>query len=163
MFFLLTSHARSWFRQPRRGRFVHSLAALRLRYFHGDNRLDFSDRHGKVFAFPGKGQAFLLFVVVDANQIAQMNLFGRQQVRQWVDDVALNRALQVTRTVPLISSLLQQEVASRTRHAELELSPRRFQYPLLNLAQFDFEHFFKLRSLQRMKHYHFVQPVHELR
>src|SRR5579871_86368 len=102
----LAGHSRRWFRQSSRRGLVHALAAACLRCLHRNDRFYSPQRHRKILAFAGERQALLLFVVVNANQVAEMHLFGSQQIRERIDDVAFDRALQMPRTVPLIGSFL---------------------------------------------------------
>ncbi len=78
-----------------------------------------------------------------------MDLFGRQEIGQRVNDVPFDRTLQVTRSVALVCSFRQQKFPRCTRHSEQELPTRCFEHALLHLAQFDFQYFFQLVSLQR--------------
>src|SRR5215467_10224347 len=124
---LLASHARSGLRNTRGGRLIHGLAAFGMYHFHGNHRLDSAYGHGEIFSFPSEGQAFLLFVEVDANQIAQMDLFGGEQIGPWIDNVPFDGTLQVARAIPLVRPLLQKKITRRTRHTKQELSTRGFQ------------------------------------
>ena len=92
-----------------------------------------------------------------------MNLLGCQQVRQWIHHVAFDGALEVPCAVALVRAFLQEELAAGVGHAEQELTLGGFQNALLHLAQLDFEHPLKLLTSQRMKHHHFIEPVHEFR
>ena len=63
-----------------------------------------------------------------------MHLLGGQQIRQRIDHVAFDGALQVACAITLVRAFLKQEVPASRRHAEEELPLGRFQNPLLHLA-----------------------------
>ena len=63
--------------------------------------------HGEVFALARKGQASFFFVEIDADQIADVNLFCGQKIGEGINDVALDGAFQVTRSVALVRALRQ--------------------------------------------------------
>src|SRR6267154_1524862 len=159
----LANHARRRFRRKRHARRVRSLAALRRSGARSNNWFCLARWDRQVFTFADKGQAVLLLIPVDANQVTQVDLLGGQQVCQWINHVALDGALEVPRTVALVCAFLQEEVPARIRHAEQELPLGSRQNSLLNLAQLDFEHPLKLLAPQRMKHHHFVEAIHEFR
>src|SRR5581483_274178 len=160
----LSRHARRRFRsEARRGRLYWSSAARLRRHTGRAHRLRPARRHSQVFSLSRECQASQLLVPINADQVAEVDLFGRQQVRQRVHYVPLKRPLQVPRPVPLVRPFLQQEIPCRRRHPKQKLPPRRLQYPLLHLPQLDLQYLFQLRPLQRMEHHHLVQPVHELR
>jgi hypothetical protein len=50
-------------------------------------------RHGQVFAFTDECQLVLFTVPIDANQVAKVDLFGSQQIRQRIYDVPFDGPL----------------------------------------------------------------------
>jgi hypothetical protein len=79
------------------------------------------------FSLAHKRELIVLAIPINAHQVAQMHLFGSQQVRQRINDVPLDRALQVPRPIALVSPFLQQEIPARTSHAKQELPLGRLQ------------------------------------
>src|SRR5882762_3728179 len=142
--FALASQARRRFRRKRHAWCIHSLAALCGSGSRGSNRLRLARRDRQVFTFADEGQAVLLLVPINANQVTEVNLLGRQQVRQRIDNVAFDGTFQVSCSIALVRSFLQQEVAAAVCHAKQELSLGGFQHTLLYLAQLDFENLLKL-------------------
>src|SRR5271165_2750768 len=86
-----------------------------------------------------------------------------QQIRQRIDNVTLNRALEVACAVALVGAFLQQEVAALARNTEEELALSRFQHALLDLAKLDFQNLFQLLATQWMKDHHLIKAVHKFR
>src|SRR5882757_5649740 len=117
--------------------------------------------HQSAFALADECQPHVFTVPIDANEIAQVDLFGGQQIRQRINHVALNGALQVPGAVTLIRAFFQQEVAPRGGHAKQELTLGGLQNALLHLPQLNVQHFFQLFTSQRMENDRFIQPVHE--
>ena len=68
-----------------------------------------------------------------------MNLLGGEQVRHWIDHMALDGSFQVARPIPLIRAFLQKKIAAWLGHAEEKLPFGRFQYAVLHLGQFNLE------------------------
>src|SRR6267154_1626736 len=159
----LANHARRRFRRKRHARRVRSLAALRGGGARSNSWFYLARWDRQVFTFADEGQAVLLLIPVDADQVTQVDLFGCQEVCQWINHVALDGAFEVPRTVALVCAFLQEEVPARIRHAEQELPLGSLENSLLYLAQLDFEYPLKLFAPQRMKHHHFVKAVHEFR
>src|ERR1700682_2281268 len=159
--FDLASHARHGLRRKCHGGRLHRSAALCGNGARGRDRFHLARWDRQVFTLADEGQAVLLLVPIDANEVAKAKLAGSRQVRQWIHDMAFDRALEVPRAVALVRAFLQKEVAAGIGHAEQELTLGGFQDALLHLAQLDFEDFLKLLAPQRMKHHHFVEPVHE--
>ncbi len=75
--------------------------------------------------------------------------------------MALDRALQVPCAIALVRAFLQEELFTRAGHAEQELAFGCFQHPLLDLSQFDIQHFLELFFPKWMKNHHFVETIHE--
>src|SRR5690349_12059047 len=100
---------------------------------------------------------------IDEQHIALVYLPCGEQPGEGADHIALDGALQVAGSIPVVGSLLQEELPTFTRDSKQEGARRRVQHALLYLPEFDLKHFVKLRALQRMKHDDFVQSVHELR
>src|SRR5713101_981426 len=61
--------------------------------------------HQGTLTLTHKRKLRMFLVPVDANQIPQVHLLRCQQVGQRIDNMALNRSLQVPRAVPLIRAL----------------------------------------------------------
>src|SRR5580704_13137426 len=55
---------------------------------------------------------------VDRDHIARAHLVGREQLREWVNHVPLDRALEMTRAVFQVRPFFQQEFPRRLRHSE---------------------------------------------
>src|SRR5712691_6299877 len=100
---------------------------------------------------------------IDEQYVALMQLPCGQQSGECADDIALDGALQVAGSIPMVGSLLQEELSAFARDSKQEGPCCRVQHALLYLPEFDLQHFVKLRVLQRMKHDHLVQAIHELR
>ena len=105
----------------------------------------------------------VFLVPIDADQVAELHLLGRQQVRQRVHHVPLDRPLQMPRSIPLVRPLLQQKLPTPSRHPKQKLPLRRLQHTPLHHPQLDLQYLLQLLPLQRMKHHHLVQSIHELR
>src|SRR5260370_13939245 len=118
----LTSHARRGLRRQRHAGGIYGPAALCGNAARGTDGLHLARGDRQVFTLAGEGQAVLLLVPIDANEVAEVNLLGRQQVRQWIHDMAFDGALEVPRAVALVRSFLQEEVAACVGHAEQELT-----------------------------------------
>src|SRR5258706_983732 len=159
----LANHARRRFRRERHARRVRSLAALRGSGARSNNWFCLARWDRQVFTLADERQAVLLLIPVDADEVAQVDLLGGQQVCQWINHVALDGTLEVPRTVALVCAFLQEEVPARIRHAEQKLPLGSLQNSLLNLAQLDFEHALELLAPQRVKHHHLVEAIHEFR
>src|SRR5437016_2146173 len=99
------------------------------------------------FTLAYKRKLLVTLIPVDPHQVAQADLIRCQQVRQRINNVALNGTLQVACAIALVRAFLQQEVASGVRYAEEKLSLGGVQNPLLHLPQLDIEHFLKLLAL----------------
>src|SRR6266853_876657 len=100
---------------------------------------------------------------IDEQYIALMQLPCGQQPGECADDIPLDGALQVAGSIPLVGALRQEELSAFARDSKQKGACCRVQHALLYLPEFDVKHFVKLRALQRMKHDHLVQTVHELR
>src|SRR5260370_8276478 len=117
----LANHAGRRFRRKRHAGRVRGLAALCGSCARRNNRFCLAGWDCQVFTLANEGQAVLLLIPVDANEVTEVNLFGGQQVCQWINHVPLDGALQVPRTVALVRAFLQEEVPPRLRHAEQDL------------------------------------------
>src|SRR5260370_7191952 len=159
----LTSHARRGLRRKCHAGRIRRLAVLCRSGAHGNNGLRLARWDRQILTLADEGQAVLLSGPIDANEVAEVNLLGRQQVRQRIYDMAFNGALEVPRTVALVRAFLQEEVAAGIGYPEQELPLGGFQNALLHLAQLDFENPLKLFAPQRMKHHYFVEPDHKFR
>src|SRR6266853_4737553 len=100
---------------------------------------------------------------IDEQYIALMQLPCGQQPGECADDIPLDGALQVAGSIPLVGALRQEELSAFARDSKQKGACCRVQHALLYLPEFNVKHFVKLRALQRMKHDHLVQTVHELR
>ncbi len=103
----------------------------------------------------------MYLVPIDFHQVAQGDLIRGQQVRQGIDDMPFDGALQVARAVTLVRAFLQKEVAPGIGHSKEKLAFGGVQNPLLHLTQLDIEHFLELLALQRVEYHHFIEAVHE--
>src|SRR5215475_3207154 len=54
------------------------------------------------FALANESQLFVFAIPIDLDQVSQPNLFGCKQIRQWINNVPLNRPLQVACAIALI-------------------------------------------------------------
>ena len=129
----LSSEARRRLRAQCHSRSVGRFAAPRRSGPRCDDRIRLACRKRQVFPFTNEREAILLFVPVDANQVAKVNLFGGQQVGQGIDHVAFDGALQVPCAIPLVGAFLKKELTARRSHAEKELAFGGFQNTLLHL------------------------------
>src|SRR6266404_8918818 len=84
----LARHARCRFGCSTSSWCFDGFAAFRLRRAQQSYRLLPPRRHGQVFSLARERQAGVFFTKVYANQIADMNLFGGQKIRQRIKDVA---------------------------------------------------------------------------
>src|SRR5258707_3168544 len=66
-------------------------------------------------------------------------------------------------SIPLVGSVFKQELQEFARDLKEEGPCVGVQHALLYLPEFDLKHFIKLRSVERMKHHHPVQAIHEFR
>ena len=69
-------------------------------------------------AFSDEGKLLVNAVPIDTHQIADADLLSCQKIRQRVNDVSLNGALQVPCAIALIGSFRQKEIASGGCNAE---------------------------------------------
>src|SRR5260370_40482021 len=97
----LTRHARRRLRRKCHAGRIRRLAALCGSGARGNSGLRLARWDRQVFTLAAEGQTILLLVPIDANEVAKVNLLGRQQVRQWIHNVAFDGALDVPRTVAL--------------------------------------------------------------
>src|ERR1700723_3075051 len=122
-----------------------------------------SHRHQRALGFLQERQAEFATVPINRNHVAQRHLFRRQQTRQRINHVPLDRALQVPRAIFHVRAFFQQKVPRRLRYAEQESSLCRLQHALLHHPQLDFQNLFQLCRTQRMEHHGLVNAVHEFR
>ena len=90
-----------------------------------------------------------------------MHLVSRQEIGHRVDHMAFNSALEMSRTVALVGTFLEKEIAASFGHAEKELAFGGFQDTLLNHGQFDVENLLQLGALKRVENHDLVQAIHE--
>ena len=120
-------------------------------------------RYHRAFRFFYKGE-FILPHQIDADEISQLHLSSRHQVRQRKHQMPFNRPFQVPRSILRIGTFRQQEVLHLCRAIEYELMPARgHQHSLLHHPQFDFQNLLQMLRTQRLEHHHLVDAVHELR
>src|SRR6516225_3838567 len=158
----LAREARCGFGRRLYGRFDRT-AATGLRSALWCRNFGAAHRHREVFAFANEIQAVFRAAPVDADQIATVNLLGGEQIGHRENHVALNRALQVARSIALVGAFLKQELAARLRDTEKELALRCFENTLLNHGQLDVEDLLELCPVQRMEDHNLIEAVHELR
>src|SRR5580658_4436431 len=159
----LSSHAWRGLRSDRCRRRFNAPAASRLRNSGSCNRFHSPRRYCQVLSLADEAQSFTILAPIDAHQVAQVHLLGSQQIRQRVNHVPLDGSLEVSRSIALVGSFLQEELSSSRRNPEEELALRRLQNSLLYLPELDLQHFLELFPAQGMEDHHFVQPVHEFR
>src|SRR5207253_7406973 len=128
----LSSHARRGLRRKCHAWRIRRLAGFGGSGACGNNGLRLARWDCQVFTLADKGQAVLLLVPIDANEVAKVNLLGRQQVRQRIYDVAFDGSLEVPCTVALVRAFLEEEVPAGIGHAEQELPLGSFQNALLH-------------------------------
>src|SRR5271157_1782144 len=143
--------------------FGGSVFAKAVRAKYGGSGLAFRGFGGDEGAFllANKGQFLVLAVPIDAHEVADAHLLRRKQVSQRIDDVALDGALQMARTVALVRAFLQEEVAAGISDAKEEFAVGGVQDALLDHAELDVEHLLELLALQRVENDQLVQSVHE--
>src|ERR1017187_9331004 len=101
---------------------------------------------------------------VHADEITQLHLRRRHQIRQRENQVALDRALQMPCPVSRIGAFLQQMVFHCLRAVEYELvRTRSHQHALLHHPEFDVQNLRQMLVAQRLEHHCLVDPVHDLR
>src|SRR5215472_6481907 len=100
---------------------------------------------------------------INQQRIALMHLRGGQKSGNWANHIPLNSSFQVPSSVSLVSSFMQQELAAFLGDPKQERPRCRIQYALLNIAQFDLQHFVEFLALEGMEHHQFVQAIHKLR
>ena len=83
-------------------------------------------RNQRPFRFLQEHQPVSFFIPINGKHVAEIHLFGRQQTRQWINEVPFNRTLQMARPVLQIRPFLQQKFPRRWRHAEQEIFPAQF-------------------------------------
>src|SRR5262249_52188711 len=101
-------------------------------------------------------------VVVDDHQIAGRNLRSRDEIRYRINQKALDRSLQVPRTVLEIDPFVQQKLFCGIGAVEDELFAGAFHYSRLHLLELEFENLFEVILLEAPEHDHLVDAVHEL-
>jgi len=62
---------------------------------------------------------------IDEKEITRPQLLGTEQPRKRADEISLDGALQVARSVSLIGALFEQKLSATVRHAEPEGTRRR--------------------------------------
>ncbi len=133
----LAGEARRWLgRQLRAGGF-HWASAAGLRELWSGNGLGTTDGDGDIFAFADEVKMVVGVLPVDANHIAESDLFRGEKIGHWIDDVAFDGALEMARAVTLVGAFLQKEVTPLGGDAEKELALCGFENALLNHGEFD--------------------------
>jgi hypothetical protein len=102
-------------------------------------------------------------VPIDADEVAEIDLLGRQQVGQRVYEEALNGAFEVASTVPLVSTFLEEEIAAGVGDAEKELVGGGIENALLDEAEFDVEDGFEFGALELAEDDQLIEAVHKFR
>src|SRR6266700_5143002 len=98
----LASQARRRFRRKCHARRIRRLAALCGSSARGNYGLRLACGDCQVLTLADEGQTVLLLVPINADEVTEVNLLGRQQVRQWVYHVTFDGALKVPRAVALV-------------------------------------------------------------
>ena len=98
---------------PTAGSCRHGMIGPRIPVFLQENR------HQSAFGFLGKGEQVVL--AVNPDEVAQLDLASRYQVRQRKNDVFFDGTLQVTRTVLGIRPFDEQKTLYRRSATEDEL------------------------------------------
>src|SRR5262245_9729379 len=111
----------------------------------------------------GEGEFPGVRVKIYENQIAGCNLLGGDQIRDWVDEEALNRALQVTGAVFEVNAFIEKELLGFIRAFEYKLLARALHDASLHLSKLELENLFEVIFLEATKDNDLVDPVHELR
>src|SRR5713226_10786909 len=75
---------------------------------------------GPLFRVPLKGQPFFARMPIDEKQITGPQLRRSQQPCERADQMTLDRALQVARSIPLVGTLFEQELSSFLCYSEQE-------------------------------------------
>jgi hypothetical protein len=101
--------------------------------------------------------------VIDGKHITRVQLRRGKQPRNRADEIALDCALQMARSISLVGTFFEQEIPSFARYSKQKGTPCRIRYALLSFPDLDFKLFIKLLALQWMKYHLLVQPVHKLR
>ena len=122
----LSSKTRGRLWRKRRSRCLDGPSTTRLGKSLQGWRFRTARRKSDVLAFPREAQALLLRLPINANQVAETDLIGCQQIGHGIDNVAFDGALQVASAVTLIGTLLQDEVAGGGSHTKQELASGSF-------------------------------------
>lgn len=122
-------------------------AAACLRSAGSDSGFGTADGHGEVLAFLYETEHIVIAAPIDADEVATVDLLSGEQVSHGVDDVALDGALEVTRSVTLVGALLEKEIAAGGRDAKKELALGGLKDALLNHGEFDVQNLFELGAL----------------
>src|SRR5262249_45920467 len=101
--------------------------------------------------------------IIDYQQVAHPHLIGRDEVRQRIDQKALDGAFQVPGAVFEINPLFEQEIFRRLRAFEDELLARPLGDSSLNRPQFDLQNLGQVIAVQAAEDHDLIDPVHEFR
>src|SRR5271157_3276483 len=120
------------------------------------------DRHQRSFCFLDEGHSAAT-IAVDPDEISQLYLPGRDQVRQRKNNMPLDGPLQMTSAILHVGPLADQELLYRSRATKYELAiAGGLKNSLLQHSQFNFEDLFQVFGVQRAKDHDLVDAVHEL-
>src|SRR5260370_806069 len=79
---------------------------------------------GPLFRVPSKGQPFFARMPIDEKRITRAQLGRTEQPRERADQITLDGAFEVARSIPLVGALFEQEIPSFLGDSKQE-GPRR--------------------------------------
>src|SRR5438552_18081918 len=90
-------------------------------------------------------------IEADVYQINQSDLSGRHQVRQWINQKALDGPLQMPGAVLIVDAFVQQHVLRRIRTLKNKLGPGGHHDAVLHALQLEIENLAQVMFLERTK------------
>lgn len=102
------------------------------------------------------------FSTTHANGITAPDLSGRDQIREWLNEQALDGALQMTSSVSEIRTVCQQVLSGAVRNRNGERFARRVD-AFLNHSELDVNYPVQFIAPERFEDHDLVQTVHKLR
>lgn len=109
-----------------------------------------------------EGQASSRRVEIDVEDVASGNLVGRNQIRNRMDEVAVDGALEMARTEAGIGPFAEKKLPGRVVDDDGEGDGRGDADTLLHRVQFDGQYRLEFRGPQGPEHDGVVDAVHEL-
>lgn len=117
--------------------------------------------HDQLTGLFGEIQHLGLVVIVDHHEVAGLDLFGRDEVRQRIDQKTLDRPLEVPGTVFQIDTLAEQVFLGRVGTLKDEFRACRFGNAVLHGLKLDVEDLPQVMFLEAAKHDDLIDAVHK--